>query len=522
MCGIVGASAQRDVAPILLEGLRRLEYRGYDSAGMALVENGRIERTRAVGKVAALADRLGEHNPGTLGIAHTRWATHGGVNETNAHPACLERPGRGGPQRHHREPRGAAQATGRGRLSLRVGDRHRSCRPSHRQLSRNLGHAGRGGAPCRGRTARRLCARRGRRQRSGYARGDPPRLAARARRGHRRAFRGLRRGGAAAGHAALRLSRGRRHRHPHTGRVSRSPMPTATRSIGPCRNPACRSRPPRRAAIGTSCSRRSTSSRAPWPIPGRAAFRRRRAGLQHRPRGRDVACPRRGRAYRRLRNQQPCRHGRSLLDRAEGRAFPATSNWPANTATAIRSYRRTVCSSRSRQSGETADTLAALRYAKTRRRRRLSRTLAICNKPETSLTRESDLVMMTRAGPEIGVASTKAFTTQLAVSAPADWPVGHGPERAKAMVNDIRGVPNGGQARARTRRRDQPSGRAVCRQAACPVPRPGPDVPDRYGRRAQAQGDLLPPRGSLCRRRTQARPAGAGRRGHAGGGGRPE
>ncbi|HET7312813.1 glutamine--fructose-6-phosphate transaminase (isomerizing), partial [Salinisphaera sp.] len=86
MCGIVGASAQRNVAPILLEGLRRLEYRGYDSAGMALVENGRIERTRAVGKVAALTACLGEHNPGTLGIAHTRWATHGGVSETNAHP----------------------------------------------------------------------------------------------------------------------------------------------------------------------------------------------------------------------------------------------------------------------------------------------------------------------------------------------------------------------------------------------------------------------------------------------------
>ncbi|MCW7555181.1 glutamine--fructose-6-phosphate transaminase (isomerizing) [Endozoicomonas gorgoniicola] len=88
MCGIVGAVAQRDVAPILLEGLRRLEYRGYDSAGVAIVDNqGELQRVRRTGKVAELADAIAETPaPGGSGIAHTRWATHGEPNERNAHP----------------------------------------------------------------------------------------------------------------------------------------------------------------------------------------------------------------------------------------------------------------------------------------------------------------------------------------------------------------------------------------------------------------------------------------------------
>ena len=88
MCGIVGAVAQRDIAPILLEGLRRLEYRGYDSAGVAIVDNkGELQRVRRTGKVAELADAIAQTPaPGGTGIAHTRWATHGEPNERNAHP----------------------------------------------------------------------------------------------------------------------------------------------------------------------------------------------------------------------------------------------------------------------------------------------------------------------------------------------------------------------------------------------------------------------------------------------------
>jgi len=88
MCGIVGAIAQRDVVEILIEGLKRLEYRGYDSAGVAVAgSNGEFKRVRRVGKVQALADAIRE-NPclGSSGIAHTRWATHGEPTEANAHP----------------------------------------------------------------------------------------------------------------------------------------------------------------------------------------------------------------------------------------------------------------------------------------------------------------------------------------------------------------------------------------------------------------------------------------------------
>jgi glucosamine--fructose-6-phosphate aminotransferase (isomerizing) len=92
MCGIIGILGKSDVAPLIVEGLKRLEYRGYDSAGVATIREGFLDRRRASGRLAALTEKLGDFPlPGSTGIGHTRWATHGAPTDANAHPHATEK-----------------------------------------------------------------------------------------------------------------------------------------------------------------------------------------------------------------------------------------------------------------------------------------------------------------------------------------------------------------------------------------------------------------------------------------------
>ena len=88
MCGIVGYTGAQQASPLLLEGLKKLEYRGYDSAGIAVVKDGKISLSKVTGRIANLSEKTdgGRLLPGCTGIGHTRWATHGAPTDTNAHP----------------------------------------------------------------------------------------------------------------------------------------------------------------------------------------------------------------------------------------------------------------------------------------------------------------------------------------------------------------------------------------------------------------------------------------------------
>jgi glucosamine--fructose-6-phosphate aminotransferase (isomerizing) len=87
MCGIIGYVGQAEATPILIDGLRRLEYRGYDSAGVALIKDGELQIRKCAGRINTLAQLIQQDPPrGSIGLGHTRWATHGGVTDANAHP----------------------------------------------------------------------------------------------------------------------------------------------------------------------------------------------------------------------------------------------------------------------------------------------------------------------------------------------------------------------------------------------------------------------------------------------------
>ena len=146
MCGIVGIVGRQEVAPLLIDGLKRLEYRGYDSAGIATLVDGRIERRRAEGKLDRSRQRgsSASRSQGRIGIGHTRWATHGVPSERNAHPIATDRVAvvHNGIIENFQELKAELDGAG---LSLRDPDRHRGRRHAGDALSRRGPEPARGG-----------------------------------------------------------------------------------------------------------------------------------------------------------------------------------------------------------------------------------------------------------------------------------------------------------------------------------------------------------------------------------------
>jgi glutamine---fructose-6-phosphate transaminase (isomerizing) len=412
MCGIVGAIAERNVVPILMEGLRRLEYRGYDSAGIAVVNGScSLSRVRTVGKVQVLQDALDQHpSDGQLGIAHTRWATHGVPSERNAHPH-ISQDGlaivHNGIIENHDELRSELAHRGyqftsetdteviahRIHHHLRtVGDLFKAVRATVGELEGAYALAVVSEAdPDRIILAREGCpVCIGLGVGENFVASDVAALLPVTRR-----FLFLEEGDVAeVRRDSVRvLNRdGESAERP----VRESELSADAAEKGPYRHFMLKEIHEQPRAVGDTLQERVANGRLLEAAFGPAAAE----------------------VFRRTEHVHIIACGTSYHAGAVARYFieqivklPCT----AEIASEYR-YRSPLVPRNSlfvtiSQSGETADTLAAVRLAK---QAGYLSTLAICNVPESSLVRESELVMLTRAGPEIGVASTKAFTTQLA------------------------------------------------------------------------------------------------------------
>ncbi len=410
MCGIVGAVAQRNVVPILLEGLKRLEYRGYDSAGLAVIAGGTVKRVRSVGRVASLAaDARHQQVRGNVGIAHTRWATHGAPTERNAHPH-ISKDGlsvvHNGIIENHEALRAELQAAGYEFTSDTdtevIGHLVHQHWVGHRDLGRAVREAiqrlqGAYAICCilPAEPERLVCARRG----------SPLLLGV----GIEEHF--------VASDASALLPVTQRMVYLEEGdvadinllgytvhnadgrlverKVHLSELSSETAELGPYRHFMQKEIAEQPRAIGDTIE--ATLSRGFVP----ELF------------GADAA-----NVFADIDSVTILACGTSFYAGLVARYWiEAIAQLPCSAEVASEyRYRETVRNPRTlivtiSQSGETADTLAALKHAQAQGH---TRSLSICNVPESAIVRASSLAMLTRAGMEIGVASTKAFTTQLA------------------------------------------------------------------------------------------------------------
>lgn len=413
MCGIVGAIADRDVVPVLIEGLKRLEYRGYDSSGIAVVDQGerrdvrRVRRTGRVSEMATAAEAEGFN--AVLGIGHTRWATHGGVTEANAHPHISHGVAlvHNGIIENHEEQREKLRVLGYTFESqtdteviahlihhhLKDGD---DLLVALQHTVKELTGAYALAVVSRAEPERFVCARMGCPLLIGLGEGEnfvASDVSAVISATRKVIF--LEEGDT----AEIRRDGVRifdEHDQPVERDVHLSDVSLASLELGPYRHFMQKEIHEQPRALGDTIEAAIDAGGFPAELFGKNA----EAVLSGIEGVQIIAC---GTSYYAGLTARywieaiaglPC----SVEIASEYRYRAAYAN-PKHLVVTIS------------QSGETLDTMEALKYAKALGHKH---TLSICNVPESAIPRASELVCYTRAGAEIGVASTKAFTTQLA------------------------------------------------------------------------------------------------------------
>jgi len=507
MCGIVGAVSTRNIVPILVQGLQRLEYRGYDSCGVAVYADG-LKRARSTDRVAKLLDQVEqEHIAGSTGIAHTRWATHGAPAVHNAHPHFSHGPGRdagakagrialvhNGIIENHEELRASLQ--GRGYSfnsqtdtevichlvdSLYDGDLFEAVKAAVSQLHGAYAIA----VFCKDEPNRVVGARAGSPLILGVGQdGGEHFLAsdAMALAGVTDQIVYLEEGDI----VDLQLGKywivDKSHK-PAVRPVRTVQAHSGAAELGPYRHYMQKEIFEQPRAVADTLEGVQSIVPELFGDGAHRVFKEVDSVLI-------LAC---GTSYY---------SGCTAKYWLEGIARIPTQ---VEIASEYR-YRDSVPNPGTlvvtiSQSGETADTLAALRHAQGLG---MNKTLTVCNVATSAMVRECRLAYITRAGVEIGVASTKAFTTQLAGLFLLTLALARGPRAGGGG----RGV-GAGAAGVKL-------GRGFRREGERAVPGPRPALPHRAGRRVEAQGNLLHPRRGLSGRRIEARAAGAGHQRDAG------
>ncbi|MCC8469348.1 glutamine--fructose-6-phosphate transaminase (isomerizing) [Xanthomonas phaseoli] len=411
MCGIVGAIAGRDVVPVLIEGLKRLEYRGYDSSGIAVLDGAQVRRVRRTGRVAEMAQAAQAEQLGaTLGIGHTRWATHGGVTEANAHPHISAGVAlvHNGIIENHEEQREKLRALGytfESQTDTEViahlihhhlgsaGDLLTALQHTVKELTGAYALA----VMSQAEPQRFVCARMGCPLLIGVGEGEnfvASDVSAIVQATRQVIF--LEEGDTAELHRdGVRIFDG--NDAPVERPLHLSDVSLASLELGPFRHFMQKEIHEQPRALADTIEAAIDAKGFPASLFGDNAevVLRDIEGVQILACGTSYYAGMTARYWIEAIAGLPC----SVEIASEYRYRAAYAN-PKHLIVTIS------------QSGETLDTMEALKYAKSLGH---LHTLSICNVPESAIPRASELVCYTRAGAEIGVASTKAFTTQLAV-----------------------------------------------------------------------------------------------------------